>query len=93
MVGVEVTAQDGTPFSVVSATYSYKDMSGNVLTSGTANVDGSNVFILLAPQEMGFGQKVVFTIQLQLLTAGGDPDLSKNREIIKPVVKVEVVEE
>ena len=83
-------AQDGTMFTVVYATYKYKDMEGNVLASDPTNIDGHKVYALLNPIVTRFSHKALFTIVNQPLTEGGNPDLSKNHEILKPVVIVNI---
>lgn len=86
-VGVELSSSDGTNFSV-TATYEHKNSSGQVLASGTAQVDGKKVFVLLKPTVAGNYQQVVFTCTLTPLDAYGQPDPSKNVEKVKPAVSV-----
>ena len=90
-VGVEISSTDGTNFSV-TATYKYLDKNHNELASGTAEVDGKKVFVLLTPSQAGSNQQVVFTCTLTPLGEDGQPDPSKNSEVIMPSVLITVTQ-
>lgn len=79
-VGIEITSADGSNFSV-TATYEYRDLNGNILASGPAQVDGHKVFVLLKPT-VSNRSPVVFKVQVTPLNNDGQPDLSKNTEIL-----------
>lgn len=91
-VGVELSATDGTNFEIASASYVYKDAAGAVLGSGEAMIDGTKVYVLLAPSVAGYSHKVIFTITTQPLDANDQPDINRNTEIIKAAVIVNVTE-
>jgi UDP-2,3-diacylglucosamine pyrophosphatase LpxH len=89
-VGIEFSSTDGTNFEVASATYTYKGSDGTTYSSGGVTVDGKKVFVLLTPEVAGYSQVVKFTVSLQPLNNEGLPDLTKNVEVIKALVVVNV---
>jgi hypothetical protein len=91
-VGVELSTTDGTDFGIESAPYVYKDSAGTVLGSGEATIDGKKVYVLLAPTVAGYSHKVIFTITTQPLDANGQPEINRNKEVIKATVIIDVLE-
>ena len=90
-VGGQISLNRGikTTYFSLSATYEYKNSIGTLLDEGIANIDGSNVFVLLAPTVVG-KQFVYFTITITPTDASGNVDVSRLPEIMKEEVLVYV---
>lgn len=87
-VGTTGSSSDGSNFSL-SATYIFKDTSGNILSSENARIDGYKAFALISPSQAG-RFTVTFTITVTPLDANGMVDPTKQTQIYKEDVIVKV---
>lgn len=86
-IGVEITSKDESSFGISQATYEYRDSEGNVLDQGDASVDGHYVYVLLKPTGEGYSHSIEFSFKTTPLDSNGNPDLSKNSEVHKPLIE------
>jgi hypothetical protein len=86
-IGVEITSKDDSSFGISQAIYEYRDSEGNVLAQGDASVDGHYVYVLLKPTVEGYSHSIEFSFRSTPLDSNGNPDLSKNSEVHKPLIE------